>query len=170
MSNIVKIHLVNEEIIIPNKEWFEKLDLFIEEIKNRPAKRIWDLSEQEICQLRKEIVLGSMYYKDYENNQGLNCYEVCNFFDGYVEYLWEIASENGMDNIDDVSSLDNTENLIDYFSMEEADENHRNFYRINHPEGEQNDILSKVEILENLKEVYDEMGYDETLEWIYCVA
>ena len=170
MRNIVKIHLGNEEIIIPNKEWFEKLDLLIDEIKNRPAKRIWDLSEQEICQLRKEIVLGSIYYRDYKNNQGLNCYEVCNFFDGYVEYLWEIASENGMANINDVSSLDNTENLIDYFYMEEADENYRNFYRINHPEGEQNDNLSKVKALETLKEVYDEMGYDETLEWIYCEA
>lgn len=165
MSNIVKICLGDEEILIPNKEWFENLNSLIDEIKNRPAKRIWDLSEQEICQLKKEIIFGSMNYKDYKNNQGLNYYEVCDFFDGYMEYLWILASE---DDVDDISDFDNDERLMECFCMIGADESTRNYYRENHPEGEQNDNLSKIEFLKNLKEAYEEMGYDETIEWIYC--
>lgn len=54
-----------------------------------------ELTFEDVVGLRKEIVLNSLYYSDYENSYGVDCHAVCDFFDGYVEYMAELAEEEG---------------------------------------------------------------------------
>lgn len=58
-------------------------------------KRIETFSKSDLIQLRKEIVLNSIYIWDYVNTFGISAKSICAFFDGYVDYLFEIAKENG---------------------------------------------------------------------------
>ena len=59
----------------------------------------YEPSFEEIKQLRDEVVLNSLFVKDYENSFGFDPKEVCDFFDGYVERLacevYDEAKENG---------------------------------------------------------------------------
>lgn len=167
MKKVFTLHLGDEEFVIPNEEWFNDLPNMIDKIKNKPAKRIWDLSNEQLVSLRKQISLGSMYYSDYENDLGINCAEAIDFFDGYIEYLWEEAEEQGLDDVDD---LDTEYNLLNWAGCCEADEGERNYYKENYPQHEQSNDNEKLEFLEELLDVYDELGYDETIEWLYIVA
>lgn len=75
------------------------------------------LSIKEVNQLRKEITLNSLYIKDYENSLYIKAATACAFFDGYMEYLNEIARENkdGGDVIDIIKKYDNKKNLYNYY-------------------------------------------------------
>lgn len=44
-------------------------------------------SFNDIKKLRKQIVLNSLFVKDYENRFDFDANEVCAFFDGYMEFL-----------------------------------------------------------------------------------
>lgn len=72
----------------------------------------------EVLELRKQVVLCSLYYADYRNDIGVEEHECCDFFDGYAEYLGELMEEDGIsDNeyFDHVGLYDNDENLIAWF-------------------------------------------------------
>lgn len=76
------------------------------------------LTKKQLKQLRKEITLNSLYLKDYNNNLFIKEKTACNFFDGYIEYLYEIAHENNFksnDVIDVLNEYDNIENLFNYY-------------------------------------------------------
>jgi hypothetical protein len=47
--------------------------------------RLAELSEKDVEKLQKEIVMGSIYYADYENSFGVNEHEVAAYADGYLE-------------------------------------------------------------------------------------
>ncbi len=55
------------------------------------------LTLSEVKQLRGQIVLNSLYVSDYRNSLGVDSNEACSFFDGYVDYLQELATEDGFD-------------------------------------------------------------------------
>ena len=81
--------------------------------------KIKDLSKEQLKELRKEIVLNSLFTKDYENSLGVDAHECQEFFDGYVEYLEELEnSDYGMGT--DISTIidlyDNDDNLINWFN------------------------------------------------------
>ena len=76
------------------------------------------LTMEQLKQLRSEIVLGSLYTSDYKNSLNIDIREVQDFFDGYVEYLWEIAEENGGDDIDDYDTQENLESWYNCFDEE----------------------------------------------------
>lgn len=88
--------------------------------------KIKDLNTTQLITLRKQIVLNSLYYSDYENDFDIDPHEVCDFFDGYLEECEYIPDENGnmlcdsgLHGDDYYNALwtianDNT-NLIDYF-------------------------------------------------------
>lgn len=57
--------------------------------KKEPSMR--DLSLRQVRELRKQIVLNSLYLSDYENSYGIDPHEVQDYFDGFVDYLCEIA-------------------------------------------------------------------------------
>lgn len=45
------------------------------------------MTKDELWVLRQEIKLGSLFYADYRNSFGIDTHPVCDFFDGYLEYL-----------------------------------------------------------------------------------
>lgn len=76
------------------------------------------LTMDEVYQLRKDIVLCSLYYSDYRNKLGVNVKDCCDFFDGYAEFLKEEMEEDGIsDNefFDHLGLYDNEENLSNWY-------------------------------------------------------
>ena len=76
------------------------------------------LTKNQLKQLRKEIVLNSLFLNDYNNSLFIKEKAAYAFFDSYIEYLYEIAHENNFksDNITDVlNEYDNIENLYNYY-------------------------------------------------------
>lgn len=75
-----------------------------------------DIDEKTLWQLRMEIVLGSLFYSDYENTFGFTTHSVCDFFDGYFDYLDELAEEKFGINytFDEALSFDNMDNLYNW--------------------------------------------------------
>ena len=47
--------------------------------------RLAELSEKDVEKLQKQIVMGSLYYADYENSFGVDEHEVAAYADGYLE-------------------------------------------------------------------------------------
>ena len=70
-----------------------------------------DLNADQLWRLRKEINLNSLYHSDYHNSFGFDAKDVSYFFDGYVEYLGELADEKGGSWID----YDSKENLHQWY-------------------------------------------------------
>ena len=59
-------------------------------------KRNYEPTFEDIKQLRKEICLNSIYYADYQNTLMLDEWEVCDFFDGYLEHFgYEVEERVG---------------------------------------------------------------------------
>lgn len=80
--------------------------------------KIETLTLEQLNQLRREIVLDSVFVSDYDNTLGLDANEVCNFFGGYCEYLWEIAEEREIKNLsffEIVKLFDNSKNLENWW-------------------------------------------------------
>lgn len=75
------------------------------------------LTREELRDLRNEIVLNSLYTSDYENTHHILPRDAQNFFDGYVEYLYELAEENGENpDIQDLCiKYDNADNLENWY-------------------------------------------------------
>lgn len=77
-----------------------------------------DLKKEQLWELRRQIVLNSLFLDDYKNSFGFAPKSVQDFFDGYVDYLEELAKED-RNKTDYVFLLfekyDNADNLIDYF-------------------------------------------------------
>ena len=103
------------------------------------------LSDNDIIKLRKEIVLDSIYYADYENSYNIDPHLVCDFFDGFISYIDEIITESKAGKKYDkhikkskkfqdkhsrkaqkiynkaFSKNDNAENLIEWYNIFEID-------------------------------------------------
>lgn len=81
----------NDELIC--EDWDEVYD---RSIITFMRKREYEPTFEEIKQLRKEICLNSIYYEDYQNTLMLDEWEVCDFFDGYLEHLgYEVEERVG---------------------------------------------------------------------------
>ena len=77
-----------------------------------------EMSKRNLWALRTEITLGSLYTSDYENSFQILPRIVQDFFDGYIEYLWELAEEKNNKNIDFedlVKIYDNADNLEGWY-------------------------------------------------------
>ena len=74
-----------------------------------------DLTSAELSQLRKEVILNSVFIYDYNNSFGFNPWDICSFFDGYVSYLEELAKEDGVESVDFLEEYDTEENLYSWF-------------------------------------------------------
>ena len=75
------------------------------------------MNKKTLWELRQEIVLNSLYVADYQNSFGYTAKSVCDFFDGYMDYLDELATEEyGSDcPLEQIFSFDNAENLFDWY-------------------------------------------------------
>lgn len=80
--------------------------------------QIKDLNQEKLWALRQEIVLISLFTKDYINSFGISAKECQTFFDGYVEYLNELAqADGGVTHEDTYTKYDNSTNLYDWWLM-----------------------------------------------------
>lgn len=108
-----------------------------------------EMTKENLWNLRKEIMLGSLYTSDYENSFQILSTIVQNFFDGYIEYLWELAEENNKKDIDFedlIKIYDNANNLESWYCCFDEDP-----------------LMTYIEVLEPLfaKEGYrTEINYD----------
>lgn len=75
------------------------------------------LTKKQLKQLRKEIVLNSLFISDYNNSLYIDNNAVCAFMDAYLENLCDIASCDGYegDVIDIIHKYDNIDNLYNYY-------------------------------------------------------
>ena len=74
----------------------------LEEWRKEKSISLSDLTNEQLQQLRSEIVVGSMYLSDYENSFNINENEVYDISESYD--IW--CEENGVE--------DNAENFADY--------------------------------------------------------
>jgi hypothetical protein len=75
------------------------------------TKPFSDLTKHDLWTLRQQIVLGSLYTADYRNDLGYDEHKVCDFFDGYVSFLQDLADEYGSP----WAALDSPEHLQEWF-------------------------------------------------------
>ena len=86
----------------------------------RQTKSFDKLTREDLQKLRNEIVLNSCYFYDYTNSFGFDEHDICEFFDGYYDYLWELAGEKY--NTDEITlfqiigEFDNIDNLVSWFN------------------------------------------------------
>lgn len=76
------------------------------------------LKDEIIIDLRKQIYLNSLFFSDYENSYGIDSHQVCNFFDGFIDYISELMDEDGMSDEDFFNNLDKYDtagNLLDWY-------------------------------------------------------
>lgn len=77
------------------------------------------ITEKQLIELRKQIILGSLFIKDYKNTFGIDENIVCSFFDGYLDFLDEVIHEQEENQDisfwDAVKEYDNSENLTEWF-------------------------------------------------------
>lgn len=78
--------------------------------------KINDLTESQVVALRNEIVLNSLFIGDYKNSFAIDAEEVCNFFNGFIEWGYERWKENHTkEEKCEIEDIDTIENLIEYF-------------------------------------------------------
>ena len=73
------------------------------------------LTKKQLKQLRNEITLNSLYLKDYNNSLFIKEKTVCDFFNSYIEYLYEIVSDETLDIYDILDKYDNDNRLYNYY-------------------------------------------------------
>lgn len=82
-------------------------------------KKFEDLTSSELWKLRDEITLNSIYIADYRNSFRFNAKDICTFFDGYVDYLFELAEEDKFPTDDEIAvfdKYDTEDNLYSWFN------------------------------------------------------
>lgn len=57
------------------------------------------LKDEYLWKLRQQIVLNSIYISDYHNNMGIPEKKVCDFFDGFMSYMEELAEEDELNKL-----------------------------------------------------------------------
>lgn len=81
-DGIQGINFDEEYVEIPNEN--------VEEVYNAVRKELneihlQELSESEVEELRSQIVMGSIYYADYDNTFGVDAHEVAAYAEGFLE-------------------------------------------------------------------------------------
>ena len=84
------------------------------------------MSEENLWKLRQEIPLGSLFIADYRNSFNIDPRKVCDFFDGFQEFVEEKMREDhpGFDDKDFWELLpdyDTPEQLLDWYYCFEED-------------------------------------------------
>lgn len=79
-------------------------------------------AKNKLWNIRNDIVLNSLYYSDYENRYGYDTHMICDFFDGYLDYINELMKENNQNIHTDyffhlLPLYDTKENLWNWYCM-----------------------------------------------------
>ena len=94
-------------------------------------KRFENFSIEDLQQLRKEIVLNSLFVSDYNNSFGISAKSVSLFFDSYMSFIWDMAHNEdnfivGYPNYGDhtyeefFEKYDTIDNLYDWYGCYES--------------------------------------------------
>ena len=83
-------------------------------------------TKEKLWKLRQEIKLGSLFISDYCNGFGVDPHKVCNFFEGFLEFVEEEMREDHPDCDDKdfwelLPDYDTPEYLLDWYSCFEED-------------------------------------------------
>ena len=80
------------------------------------------MNKNKLWALRQEIVLNSYFEPDYQNSFGFTTESVFVFFEGYMDYLDELATEEyGSDcSLEQIFKFDNAENLEAWYGCFES--------------------------------------------------
>lgn len=85
--------------------------------------KLSNLGKTQLKRLRNDIVLNSLFILDYQNRYGLEPHAVCDFFDGYMDYLADLEKEKYGKELDSISDFfnefDTIDNLWEYYCMVE---------------------------------------------------
>lgn len=77
---------------------------------------IKDLTEDQVCRLRCEIMLNSLFLGDYKNSFDIDTKEVCDFFNGFIEWAYGVWKEHHTSKANVcLNDIDTYANLLDYF-------------------------------------------------------
>lgn len=76
------------------------------------VKDFEDLNEDELWEIRKQVVPNSLYDYDYFTKECYHPRDLSCFFDGYIDYLHEVAEDNG----GKWSDYDDKVHLYDWFN------------------------------------------------------
>lgn len=60
-------------------------------------KRLEEFTRDDLAKFRKDIVLNSMFFSDYKNSFGIEEHSASLFFDSYLDFICEIADEDGFE-------------------------------------------------------------------------
>ena len=83
-------------------------------------------TKENLWKLRQEIPLGSLSISDYRNSFGVDPHKVCDFFDGFLEFVGEVMRED-YPSYDDAAfwellpDYDTPEYLLDWYYCFEED-------------------------------------------------
>lgn len=83
-------------------------------------KRFEDFTKDDLWQLRKEVLIGSIFYDDYNNSLGIDCHSASDFFDGWLDFVREDMKED-IEDYDErkffkyLKDYDNAESLERWF-------------------------------------------------------
>lgn len=96
-------------------DW-RKCIIFVADKKNNNnmKKNFEELTALELWTLRQEIVLNSYFIADYVNSFNFKAEDICVFFDGYVDFLFELSGSDDIKYTFD--TFDNSENLWRWFN------------------------------------------------------
>ena len=74
-------------------------------------------TDNELEQLRDDIVLGSIYESDYKNRFNISPKFISDFFEGYDDFLYEIKDNPDMEDSGDdpTNDYDNIHNLSNWY-------------------------------------------------------
>ena len=82
------------------------------------------MNRQQLWELREEIVLNSLFLTDYDNSFRIDNNKVCNFFEGYVEFLYELAEDDGQQGLtffEIANRYDSEDNLWEWYNCYDED-------------------------------------------------
>lgn len=136
-------------------------------------KRFEEFNSKELWALRQKVVVNSVYLADYENQYGINVVSLSNFFDGYYDYMWELATEKYGKNVEDKvvhSEFDTEENLYSWYNC--YDEFDGIEYDYDEPIEElvkdiidENENLSAEKVKQNIIAILKDGKYDMNELW-----
>jgi hypothetical protein len=81
-------------------------------------RHIEDLTKEELTKLRKEICIGSIYFDDYNNSFGIDKYELSNWCDEYINYLFYLCGSKSVE-LSTAYEKDTIETFVEFMMNKE---------------------------------------------------